>query len=175
MSATTRDRSPKISNAAERHRRALKAAARVSFTLGIGALAGGCIADPAEVEVEEPSGPDGALAEDMADAGAEADAAIDRQWIDDGGVDVDAFTDVEADEGLHDLALADAEVPDEGAPDAELGCRALIDEDWEAFTACCEREGWPSPACDVWGPPMPPGQGVELADAPPSGVSKRVG
>lgn len=161
---------------AERHRMALRAAAQISFTLPVLAAATllpGCIEDPegepaaiSDAEVEQ----GGEGGEQMTDA-----EAPDRQWLDDGGVDEADFEVAADDAELPDAAWmdpdaeieADMEIADAEVGDAEVEeCRALIDGDWEAFTACCDQQGWPSPACDVWGPPMPSAAPLPPAQLP---------
>ncbi len=124
----------------EATRRALRAAAKISLTVGLG----GCIADIPGRELDAGPPPEDVEMVDgvvQQEDGELADGALDLE-VPDAGVDLGG----------------DAEVAD-AAPDAVV-CEEPGSEAW---TACCEALGWDweaVPSCAAWGPPVPPEMGV---------------
>jgi hypothetical protein len=56
----------------------------------------------------------------------------------------------------HDVEL---EVDDAGADAAMLAFCVFDGEDWEAYSRCCDENGWNwERGCTAWGPFVPPGE-----------------
>ncbi|MCA9526511.1 MAG: hypothetical protein KC549_09490 [Myxococcales bacterium] len=129
---------------ADAQARALRAASRVTFTLGLFGCAED-VPDPTPEPAEEAQAD-----EQAADAGApEADAGEQRDLFVDAAVDptLDAGPAVPPDAETAPV-VADAEVGDGGVV-CEIG-------DPE-YAACCDAVNWDFDAgCMAWGPPVPP-------------------
>lgn len=141
-------------------RRALKAVANISLTIGLG----GCIQNAPQFEVDALAAPDvafmvdsGLFEVDLGAAVADPDAAVadpdaaagDAAWEEPDALAADAAPDA-AEE-------ADVMAADVGG-DATMCVRGT--PEWQA---CCEALGWDfhrDPACAAWGPPVPPAMEV---------------
>ncbi len=116
---------------AEIRRRALHAAAAVAFTIGLAACS-------STVVVDEGPGDDGAGGKAEVSPAAPAPAP--------------APTEV----APTPSPTASVVVDPPPAPDAGPICQ-LQNDDWSAYSDCCNAHNWDFNAgCEAWGPPMPP-------------------
>ncbi|MDI1480130.1 hypothetical protein [Polyangium sp. y55x31] len=120
----------------EIHRRALRAAAAVSLTLGLAACASNVVVGP-DSDGDEPN--------TTASSGGGSDSSTVASTASAGG---DGSTSVATGAG--------------GAGGAAAGPCADVMHDWQAYAACCDENGWAVEAgCVAWGPPVPPSLEME--------------